>query len=223
MTRFENFAESPFGPLCEHMEKVKECVALVAPMFESLLAGNWSELEERSQLIFRIEHEADKIKNKIREVMPRAFSLPVFRGDLLAYLKLQDAMADTAEDIGVVLTLKRLSMPSEMVEGLRSYVAKVVEVCEILFRCTDQLADLRESDLGGSRVREIMELVAQAEHAEWESDKEEYSLSKRLFALDDSAMHPTDIYLWSKVFMELGKLANHADKTAERLRRMISR
>ncbi len=36
-------------------------------------------------------------------------------------------------------------------------------------------------------------------------------------------MHPTDMYLWSKIMMELGKLANHADKTAERLRRMIAR
>ncbi len=223
MTKFVDFADSPFGPLCLHMAKAKECVAVVIPMFECLLAGNWTELEERAQQVFRLEHEADKIKNEIREQMPRAFSLPLFRGDLLAYLKLQDDIADTAEDIAVVLTLKQLPLPAELVDDLRAYVAKVVEVCEILFNCADQLADLKESDFIGERGRSIMQLVEKAEHAEWESDKQEYALSKRMFALTDEQMHPTDIYLWSKIMMELGKLANHADKTAERLRRMIAR
>ncbi len=222
MTEYENFAATPFGPLCDHMEKVKQCVMLVAPMFESLLAGNWEELEQRAEAIFKIEHQADIIKNQIRKAMPRMFALPVFRGDLLAYLKLQDDMADAAEDIGVVLTLKRLSLPDELVDDLRRYVAKTIEVCQILFACTDQLADLREADFSRNRGRAIMDLVAKAEHAEWEADKEEYALSKRLFALDD-VISPTDIYLWSKILMELGKLANHADKTAERLRRMITR
>ena len=35
-------------------------------------------------------------------------------------------------------------------------------------------------------------------------------------------MKATDIFLWSYVSRELGRLANHADKTAERLRRMLA-
>lgn len=223
MTKFTDFADSPFGPLCLHMAKAKECVSKVTPMFERLLAADWDGLDEIAEQVFRLEHEADKIKNEIREEMPRAFSLPLFRGDLLSYLKLQDDIADTAEDIAVVLTLKRMSFPAELVDDLRAYVAKVIEVCEILFNCTDQLADFRESDFIGERGRAIMGLIEKAEHAEWEADKKEYALSKRMFALSDDQMHPTDMYLWSKIMMELGKLANHADKTAERLRRMIAR
>lgn len=223
MARFERFAEAPFGPLSEHMSKVQECVALVRPMFQSLFDQNWEELERRAQAVFRLEHEADQIKNEIRDAIPRAFALPIFRGDLLAYLKLQDAIADTAEDIGVVLTLKRLPLPAELVDDLRKYLDKVLEVCAILFECTDQLADLEEKDIVGARGRAIFELVARAEHAEWESDKREYTVSKRLFSLTDEQIHPTDVYLWSKVLLELARLANHADKTAERLRRMIAR
>ncbi|MEM7261838.1 MAG: TIGR00153 family protein, partial [Planctomycetota bacterium] len=222
MSRFPNFAESPFGPLCEHMEQVKACVALISPMFESALAQRWDELAERTSLVFKLEHEADKIKNEIRDVMPRTFALPIFRGDLLAYLKLQDDMADTVEDVAVVLTLKQLTLPESLVGELQIYVEKVVAVCDKLFRCTDQLADLKESDLSSQRTKDILALVAEAEHAEWVADKQEYTLSKALFAAEDK-IKPTDIYLWSKVFMELGKLANHADKTAERLRRMIGR
>jgi uncharacterized protein Yka (UPF0111/DUF47 family) len=72
----------------------------------------------------------------------------------------------------------------------------------------------------GKRHREILELVAQAEHAEWEADKAEFQLARELFALEDE-MKATDIFLWSKLFRELGRLANHADKSAERLRRMM--
>ena len=223
MPPFSDFADVPFGPLNQHMAKVKDCVALVRPMFESLLAGNHAELEQHAQAVFRLEHEADKIKNEIRDVMPRAFSLPIFRGDLLAYLKLQDALADSAEDIGVVLTLKNLPVPDSLAIDLRRFVEKVLEVCDILFQCTDRLADLREKDLTGPRAKEILELAGKAEHAEWEADKLEYTVSKHLFTLTDEQIHPTDVYLWSKVLMELGGLANHADKTAERLRRMIAR
>ena len=57
---------------------------------------------------------------------------------------------------------------------------------------------------------------------EWEADKLQYRLAQKLFALEDE-MKPTDIFLWSGVFQELGVLANSADKTAERLRRMLHR
>ena len=118
MNRFDDFAESPFGPIGDHMAKVKECVALVQPMFECALSGSWTELEEYAQRVFRLEHEADKLKNDIRENMPRTFSLPIYRGDLLAYLKLQDDIADSAEDVAVVLTLKNLAVPKSLADDL---------------------------------------------------------------------------------------------------------
>ena len=197
MARYDDFAESPFGPLCDHMDKVKQCVSLVIPMFESMLAGNWVELEERAQAIFRFEHEADQIKNRIREQMPRAFALPIFRGDLLAYLKLQDAMADTAEDIGVVLTLKNVTAPDAFVSDLRQYVAKVIEVCQILFRCSDQLADLRESDLTGTLSKEIMDLVAKADVVDFVSRAMKSDATKQLLYIIFSDIYKHEADDWT--------------------------
>jgi predicted phosphate transport protein (TIGR00153 family) len=204
------------------MDKVKECVLLVEPMFICVRDQNFEELQRIAEQVFRVEHEADLVKVKIREAMPKAFSLPVLRGDLLAYLKLQDDMADAVEDIAVVLTLKRLAMPKGLADEVIHYVQQVLQVCDFLFNCTDQLADLTEADFAGDKGQEILELVAKAERAEWEADKLEYSVAQRLFALEDE-LKPADLFLWSGVFRELGRLANHADKTAERLRRMIVR
>ena len=54
------------------------------------------------------------------------------------------------------------------------------------------------------------------------ADKAAFGLSQQIFAREDE-MKATDIFLWSSVIRELGGLANYADKTAERLRRMLVR
>ncbi|NLX14048.1 MAG: TIGR00153 family protein [Phycisphaerales bacterium] len=222
MNVFDQFEEKPFGPLAEHMAKVKECVSLVGPMFECVRQQNYEELKRISQQVFKEEHKADQIKNHIRETMPKSFYLPIYRGDLLAYLKLQDDIADSAEDVAVVLTIKRLVMPASIADHIMNLVRQVLQVCTSLFECSENLRDLSERDFGGRRVREILDLVAQAEREEWETDKTQFDLAQKLFALEDE-MRATDIFLWSNVFQNLGKLANHADKTAERLRRMLIR
>ena len=73
----------------------------------------------------------------------------------------------------------------------------------------------------GDAADKILEIVAKAEHAEWETDKAQFELAKKLFALEDE-IRATDIFLWSEIFRELGTLANHAEKTGDRLRRMLS-
>jgi len=219
---FDRFEESPFGPLGEHMRKVKECVALVEPMFQRVRDEDFDGLKDLTHQVFKIEHEADQIKTEIRRRIPKSFYLPIYRGDLLAYLKLQDDMADSAEDLAVLLTLKDLHVPKPMADDIMQLVQKVLDVCEHLFQCTDQLASLVEADFGGPRTDEILDLVAKAEHAEWEADKVQYFASQKLFALEDE-IRATDIMLWSHVFQQLGKLANQADNTAERLRRMLVR
>lgn len=217
----DQFDKSPFGPLSQHMSKVKECVALVEPMFTFLREKDYEGLQAVTEQVFKLEHEADEVKDEIRSCIPKSFFLPIFRGDLLAYLKLQDGMADAVEDVAAVLTIKRLEMHEAIAEEVMDYVQKVLAVCHYLFQCTDQVAELTEHDFtGGPRSEQILDLVARADRAEWEADKSEYVLAQRLFALEDE-IRATDIFLWSHAFQELGKLANNADKTGERLRRML--
>jgi hypothetical protein len=113
-------------------------------------------------------------------------------------------------------------MPETLRDDIFAYVQRVVEVCEFLFQATDQLKTLTEDEFFGPSADQVMEIIAKADHAEWEADKAQYRLAQRLFALDDE-LKPTDIFLWSGIMRELGTLANNADKTGERLRRMLGR
>ncbi|MBU0638847.1 MAG: TIGR00153 family protein [Planctomycetes bacterium] len=218
----DRFEESPFEPLAEHRARVRECVLLTMPMFECVRRGDYAELQRLTGQVFKTEHKADEVKDEIRRRIPKAFSLPVFRGDLLTFLKLQDDMADAVEDIAVILTIKKLTMPPAIADDVLDYVRRVLKVCDLLEQATAQLTELAEEDFGGGRRRPILALAAEAERAEWEADKAQYALARKLFALEDE-IRATDIFLWSSVFKELGRLANHADKTADRLRRMLAR
>ena len=127
---FELFRKSPFGPLSEHMAKVRECLALLRPLFEAVLEER--DEEEVQALVKRIsskEHDADVIKNEIRQSLPSGIFLPVNREDLLAYLKVQDDIADSVEDVAVLLTLKQFKIPKALHADIFACVDKVLEVC----------------------------------------------------------------------------------------------
>lgn len=220
MGTFNRFQESPFDPLADHMAKARECVGLVEPMFDSVFEQRFEELTALTLQVAKVEHEADRIKTEIRHHMPATFALPIRRGDLLTYLSLQDNLADSVEKLARNLTIKHLTLPPRLLKGVRELVRRVLKVCALVFQCTDQLTDLKESDFGTSRTDRIIEMVGQAEHAEWEADKAQYMLARELFAAEDE-LKDTEILLWSNVFQELGQLANHADKTADCLRRML--
>lgn len=215
------FRESPFEPLRYHMKSVMECVEFVRPMFEALRDAQYDKLQKLAKKVFKAEHKADIVKDDIRRTIPKRFFLPVYRGDLLGYVKLQDDMADSVEDVAVLLTIKRLTLPSQLVEPTFEYVSKVEEVCRRALAVADCLPTLVEGDMVGADAEHALSLVADVEKAEWEADRLQYTLSQKLFTLDDE-MKPTDIFLWFRVFGELGQLANAAEKTGDRLRRMLS-
>jgi predicted phosphate transport protein (TIGR00153 family) len=215
------FRESPFEPLRYHMKAVSECVALVRPMFNAVRDGQYEKLQEVAKKIFKAEHQADIIKDDIRRTIPKRFFLPVYRGDLLGYVKLQDDMADAVEDLAVLLTIKNLVLPRPLVEPTFEYLSKVEDVCHRTCAIGDYLPTLVEGDMAGDEAERTLAMIADVEKAEWEADRLQYTLSQKLFALEDE-MKATDILLWFRVFGELGQLANFAEKTGDRLRRMLS-
>ncbi len=215
------FRQSPFEPLRYHMKTVMECVAVVRPMFEAVRDTRYDDLHALAKKVFKVEHLADIIKDDIRRTIPKRFFLPVYRGDLLGYLKLQDDMADSAEDIAVLLTIKNLTLPATLVEPTFKYLDKVEDVCHRMGGIADFLPTLVEGDMAGEEAEQALAMVAAVEKAEWEADRLQYTLSQKLFALEDE-MKATDIVLWFRVFGELGQLANFAEKTGDRLRRMLS-
>lgn len=215
------FEESPFEPLLHHYDKVRECVDLVRPMFKAVKNEDYEKLEELAQKVFKTEHDADLIKDEIRQEIPRSFFLPVYRGDLLGYLKLQDDVADSVENIAYLLTLKRLKLPPAMENGLATYLDSVMEADAKARQMNQKIRDLVKKGFHASEAGDMLDVIRIVERAEWEADKKQYEVSKQLFALEDS-IKPSDLMLWWRIFLEMGEIANHIERMADRLRRMLS-
>lgn len=215
------FRESPFEPLRFQMKTVMECVSFVRPMFEAVRDQRYDDLQKLAEKVFKVEHQADIIKDEIRRTIPKRFFLPVYRGDLLGYVKLQDDMADSVEDIAVLLTIKELVLPPPLVDPTFTYLAKVDDVCRQTHKIADYIPTLVEGDMVGEEAERVLSMIADVDKGEWEADRLQYTLSKKLFALEEE-MKATDILLWFRIFGELGQLANFAEKTGDRLRRMLS-
>ena len=222
MSKFTDmFHQSPIRPLVEHMQVAMRCVGLVKPMFEAVRDGRYDELERLTKDVFKTEHEADIIKDEIRQTIPRTFYLPVFRGDLLGYLKLQDDMADSTEDLAYMLTLKDLHMPPAISARTMEYVDTVIHTCNLANALTMRFQKVFEQGFPPDEIQGVLEDVKETEKAEWESDRCQYKLSRELFRLENE-ISPVDIFLWSKIFTKLGKLANFAESLADRVRRMLT-
>lgn len=218
---FEMFKRSPFEPLREHMDAVMACARLVQPMFDAVGARDFAKLEALTKDVFVKEHDADLIKDEVRQTIPNTFYLPVYRGDLLGYLKLQDDIADSAEDVAVLLSIKNLELPEAIGELAGDYLSSVVKVVELTEQLTHTFQEAVEKGLQQAHTSVVHESVKAVEKAEWESDRTQYKLCKALFALENS-ISAVDIMLWFKIFGELGRMANVAESLADRIRRMLS-
>ena len=215
----ELFGRSPFGPLVQHTQKVHETVREVRPLLEAFLAGRHDEVQRIYDRISDLEHEADTIKREIRVHLPKWFFLPVDRGDMLKYLKEQDAIADTAEDIAVLLTVRRTQVPEELHAGILAFVDKVIEVSELLVQAASELEHLQEAGFGGREAERVIEEIA---HGEYEADKLQTQVSRHLYEIEDR-VDPISVYFIMKLFRLLGEIANHAENTGDNLRMMLSR
>jgi len=215
------FRKSPFEPLYEHRLKVNECVGLLKPLFQALFDGDSEKQKSISDRISDLESEADKIKSEIRVIIPKGVFLPVNREDLMRYLKLQDDLADTMEDISLILGLKKIYAPEELSKEIMNFIDTVLEVCAIGNKSTKNLTTLAASGFKGAEVENVFKLVEKSELAERNSDKVGLALARKLFTFEDE-MKPTDLFLWFRIFDLIGNLADNSDNTTAWLRNMLS-
>ncbi len=99
------------------------------------------------------------VKKDIRSNLPKSIFLPVARGDLLRFLKEQDNIADSAEDLAVLLTLRKTTVPEEMKEDLQDFVNKVLETYEQAMIVSSEIILLAETSFGGAEAHKVMDLI----------------------------------------------------------------
>ena len=142
------FAKSPFKPIRDHMDKVVESVIPLNDFFEALFQEDFSKVEKIQQQVIKAEKEADLIKNEIRNHLPRNIFMPINRRDLLEMLDMQDSIADVAQDIVVLLNIRRMSLTKELGQDVINFVKKSQDVCYLARGLNQEFEDVIESGFG---------------------------------------------------------------------------
>lgn len=211
------FGRSPFASLHSHMEIVDQCVKMLPKLFEALKNKDIPTLEMIAEKISEQEHHADLTKNNIRNHLPKSIYLPIERQHLLDILSLQDDIADKAQDIGVLATLKSLEILPSFQEDFDQFLAKNIESFESARQIINEMHELLETSFGGLEAEKVRGMVDHVGYQEHEVDLIQRRLLKNLYK-DDRQMSYSSFYLWQKIFEEVGSISNLSEKLANRVR-----
>ncbi len=211
------FGRSPFAPIQSHMESVGRCVHLLPSLFDALEKKQWERLEELSEEISRLEHEADLIKNDIRNHLPSSLFLPIDRSHLLEILSIQDSIADKAQDVAVLATLKHLDLLPIFEEEFKLFLHKNIQTFDKAWQIIKELHELVESSFGGIEAEKVRSMVDEVAYHEHEVDLIQRNLLKKLFSAETQLTYMT-FYQWQRLWESIGSISNLAESLAHRIR-----
>jgi predicted phosphate transport protein (TIGR00153 family) len=189
---------------------------------EAFLAGDRERTVELYERISKLEHKADIVKNDIRDHLPKSLMMPVDRGDVLLFLKEQDHLADRAEDLGVLVTMRETGAPAAMHEPVMALVAAVTAAAQAWFKVAAALTTLEGASFAGPEVERMMEQIRTISNLEWEADKRQAAATRIMFE-HEPEIGAVSVVLWMNIFRALGSVADHAENTADLLRVMLAK
>ncbi len=219
MTRL--FGRSPFVPLQLHLDKVADCVEAAFSLLERIREGEDPNVEETAREISKLEHKADLVKNDIRNNLPRGLFLAIDRGQLLEILGLQDSIADKAEDIGILMSLRSAKMLDSLVEPFGEYVKENKDAFHKARDVMRELDALIESGFGGVEATRVVEMVDGVAEAEHNCDIMQRKLMKLVLDHEDE-LSVGHFFVWQRLLHEIAGISNYSEKLANRVRMLLT-
>ncbi len=214
------FTKSPFSPLQIHMEKVAGCVHKLEELYSAYVEGDFDRINELKEEVSKLEHMADLTKNEIRNNLPKGIFLAVNRGDLLEILGIQDTIADRAEDVAGLMTLKKLKPLEGMEKDLKAFLDKNIQAVDHAHAVIREMDELLETSFGGKEAEKVKEMVEEVAYMEHEADILQRTILKKLFGLEDKLSYGS-FWLWINILQTIASFGNLSEKLANRVRMLL--
>jgi hypothetical protein len=210
--------KSPFEGLTEHAGKIKECIRIWKLAVTCYAEKKYGEFGKLSEKVKELEHEADLIKGNINAHLPKGIRMPVYKSDFMLCLKEQDSILDYAEDTVVWLGFKTVDLDS-IKDELLELLQKVTETVETLEKVALEIQPFFAKWKAKQR-KNMKELLMQVHRQEWESDRLEKKLTKKIFNSNFSAV---DVFYITTLIKFIADIANHAENAGDKIRAMIAK
>jgi len=214
------FGKSPFSPLQNHMQKVASCIKKLSSLLESLHKIDSDKIEKLVAELSELEHEADLTKNDIRNHLPRSIFLPMDRAHFLDILSIQDSIADEAESVGVLLTMR----PLEQFDHFYKELLILYEINEKTFlqakKIIEEIDELLESSFGGIEAEKVKAFVEEIADMQQEAEVVKRKWMKQLFTQGEALSTPA-FYLWMRLTEQIGMISHTSERLANRIRMIL--
>lgn len=215
------FGRSPFGQIQQHMDQVNKCIDKMSEVIDAVKAEKFELIEDLTYEVSKLEHQADQIKDNIRERLLKSFIMPIDRKEVLEILSLQDSLADTAEDVCKVLTIRKLPFPDDIRADFDKFLELNINACSISAKIISQLDELIDAGFGGIEAERMRGLAKDSALAEHQADVVQMSLLKKLYA-HDTEFSTGEFHLWMRFTRVLGRLSNISENLADRVLKTLS-
>ena len=214
------FGRSPFQPLQAHMEKVRAAVLKARELMDAFYAADHEQVARLAEEVSTLEHAADAMRQDITSQLSKGLFMAVDRGRLSEILETQDNLADMAENLAKLLTLMPLVLPDSFRDQFKQFVDANFRAFEQVHGMVDQLDELLESGFGGAEAERVRQMAMDVAHSEHEADVLQHALLRQLFA-EDEHMSKSQFFLWGRIFSQMARLSDTAERLALGLRRTL--
>lgn len=215
------FSKNPFRSLKELMKKTTICVEKTHDLFDALFLGDKHQVHALAIEISQIEHQCDLLRQEIRNHLSKSVFLPVDSRDILHVLSNMDSIADFAEDLGVLLSLRWMELPESLHAPFYELLNRAQRVVIESGYVIESLDRLLETGFSGPDADDVLRKIDEIERLEHLADKAQEIFGKELFKHEDE-FKPAALFMWIKIANKVGDLANAAERMVNHIRLMLS-
>ena len=215
------FVDSPLNELGEHAEKVIESTDRLSEMLDAYLEGDDEKVESLCQEIDELEHEADKMKQHLRIILPNSVVTKLDKTLLIAFLKLQDGIANLAQDSAHWMTLKSgADLPEEIKENLRELMKMSMKCIREYEEIIKGLEKIEGTSYSNVEIHRHVDKIPNLEKMEYEVDVFEIKVLKTIFKHEND-ISGAGIYHLVRLVDNIGDVADKTANAADIMRRTL--
>src|SRR6056297_1834346 len=179
------------------------------------------EISDIGQKVDLIEHDADDIKVDIRKAYAELKYSYFDKVDALFILHKQDGIIDKADDVIKMLMMNQIKNLDHLI--IKDVIALAHTVVESVSKMTHAVSNLRvvaESSFSKREIAKERTDLESVEQTESRSDDEAIDLGKRIYSMKEK-MNAVDVLFLQNIIINLAKIADRAERVAEKVRMLI--
>lgn len=216
------FGRNAWGPLWEHLAKCRDCLESLKTIIDYFFEEKYSRLDELAEKTAKLESDADSIKENIRQRLSRSVFSSVERSDIIAWLRQQDGIADSCEDLAKLLSLRKTKLVKELKQPMDNMLKQILFMMNELIEAVKIFCDMSIKETGQEEQDKLLNYVDNTQKGKSELDKLQMDFLKTLFSAE-SRLDPVSVFFLKDAGEKLARIGDRIENVGDIVRHMVQR